>query len=43
MKHNLIYTNKALKDLKDLEKPIAKRITDKLYYFADQADPLSYA
>ncbi|PIQ79934.1 hypothetical protein COV81_00255 [Candidatus Peregrinibacteria bacterium CG11_big_fil_rev_8_21_14_0_20_41_10] len=43
MKHNLIYTSKALKDLKDLEKHIAKRITDKLYFFANQAEPLAHA
>lgn len=41
--HQLIYTEKAKNDLKELEKKVAKRVLDKLEFYASQEDPLSFA
>ncbi|MDP4007960.1 MAG: type II toxin-antitoxin system RelE/ParE family toxin [Candidatus Peregrinibacteria bacterium] len=42
-KYKLIFTERSVKDLKNLEKQVAKRIVDKLGFFTEQTDPLSFA
>lgn len=41
--YELLYTKKALEDLKGLEKNVARRIVMKLGFFIEQKDPLSFA
>lgn len=39
----ILYTKKALKDLENLEKKIAKRIVEKIEFFSYQENPLRFA
>jgi len=41
--HQIIYAKEAVEDLERLEKYIAKRITDKIKFYASQKDPLEFA
>lgn len=41
--YKIVYTKNALEDLKSLEIRIAKRITEKIHFFANQQNLLSFS
>lgn len=43
MRYRVQYTKRAYKDLAALPTKVAKKILDKIKYFHQQKDPLSYA
>ena len=42
-KYDVYYTEKALSQLRKLDKPIARRILDKVAFYLKQSNPLDYA
>jgi len=41
--HQVIYTEKANEDLRNIDYSVAKRILKKILFFANQKDPLTFA
>ncbi|OGC82074.1 MAG: hypothetical protein A2V81_02895 [Candidatus Abawacabacteria bacterium RBG_16_42_10] len=41
--HQVIYTEKANEDLRNIDYSVAKRILKKILFFANQKDPLAFA
>lgn len=41
--HQIIYTEHAANDLRDLEKKTARRIINKIYFFSQQKNPIKFA
>jgi|TARA_B100001971_G_C18038210_1_gene456212 mRNA interferase RelE/StbE len=43
MIYKIVYAKNAINQLNKLPKPLRKRITDKLYFYSKQDNPLSFA